>query len=227
MVLEVKNIKKSFKKLETELSVLRGIDLEVNKGDYLSIVGSSGAGKSTLLQIMATLSKPDFGNITYYFEKPIDPFELNDSDLSRLRNNNIGFVFQFHHLLPEFSAYENVIVPAIISGKKEKDFKKRALDIIDFVGVTDRMKHKPNELSGGEQQRFAIARSLINSPDIVFADEPTGNLDEQNTELVLDLISNIQKELDLTFITATHSDEVANRANRKLRISQGIFEKLT
>lgn len=224
MILKAENITKSFNKQESSITVLSGVDISVMKGEYASIIGSSGAGKSTLLQILATLSNADSGSVKYIFDEEINPFTLSDKNLSKVRNEKIGFIFQFHHLLPEFTAYENVVIPAMISGKKEKEFKKKALELIDYVGVGSRMNHKPTELSGGEQQRFAIARALINEPEIVFADEPTGNLDENNTELVLDLISKIQKEFNLTFLTATHSSQVAEKASTRYRIMGGKME---
>jgi lipoprotein-releasing system ATP-binding protein len=223
MILKAVNITKSYKsKSGSLLKVLDSIDFELSKGEYVSLIGSSGAGKSTFLNILANLDKSDTGSVKYIFDKKEYDFsKLSDKESSRLRNKKLGFIFQFHHLLPEFTALENIYIPSVIGKIKKKEYKDKATELIEFIGLADRINHKPAELSGGEQQRIAIARSLVNNPEIVFADEPTGNLDSDNSETILQLISNLQKEYQLTFITATHSEIVANNADKVYRISQG------
>ena len=215
-MIKAKGIHKSFGSVE----VLKGIDLEVQKGEIVSIVGSSGAGKSTLLQILGTLDRPTSGTV-YVNEK--DVFGQNDRSLSTFRNAHIGFVFQFHHLMPEFSALENVCMPAFINGTSKAEAEKRAKALIDRMGLAHRMNHKPTELSGGEQQRIAIARALINNPDIVMADEPTGNLDSDNSAEIHELFVELRKELNQTFLIVTHSQILADMCDRKLVMKDGVF----
>ncbi len=214
-MLKAQNIHKSFGKLE----VLKGINLNVEKGEIVSIVGTSGAGKSTLLHVLGTIEKPDMGSILIEGKKVS---ELNDKALSVFRNESIGFVFQFHHLLPEFTALENVCIPAFIGGKGKKEAEKEAMKLLDFMSLTDRSEHKPSELSGGEQQRVAIARALINKPAVVFADEPSGNLDSQSSQVLHKLFLSLREQFNQTFVIATHNKELAAMADRKLVIKDGL-----
>lgn len=211
-----KNIKKSFGHLE----VLKGIDLEIPPGKIYSIVGASGAGKTTLLQILGTLSKPDRGDI-YFNDRKIS--SMKEKQLAAFRNSEIGFVFQFHHLLPEFTALENVCIPAFIARKPKADAEKRAKELLDFLGLADRMGHKPSELSGGEKQRVAMARALINSPSVVMADEPSGNLDSSNRDDLHELLFKLRDELGQTFIIVTHDDQFAERSDKILHIKDGLI----
>lgn len=199
---------------------MKGIDLIVNEKEILSIVGASGAGKSTLLHILGTLDRPDGGKILY---KGQDITRLRDRELSLFRNRNIGFVFQFHHLLPEFTALENVCIPAFIAGMGKKEAERKALDLLILLNLEERKEHKPSALSGGEQQRVAVARALINEPGIVFADEPTGNLDSAHSEELHKLFLKLRDELGQTFIVVTHNEMLAGMSDRKLTISDGIL----
>jgi lipoprotein-releasing system ATP-binding protein len=210
------NICRSF----NSLSVLKGIDLEISKGEIVSIVGASGAGKTTLLQILGTLDKPSDGKV---FIDGIEIFKLNEKKLSVFRNKHIGFVFQFHHLLPEFTALENLCIPAYIAGLSRSSAEKRAKELLDFLHLTDRMQHKPSELSGGEQQRIAVARALMNHPSVVLADEPSGNLDSANARELHDLFFTLRREFNQTFVIVTHNEEFANGSDRKLTIADGII----
>ncbi|MFN4110933.1 MAG: ABC transporter ATP-binding protein [Ignavibacteria bacterium] len=221
IILRADNIKKSFlldNKLR--LNVLKGISLEICKGEIFEIVGASGAGKSTLLHILGTIDKPDDGEL--YFED-INLLNLKDEELSRFRNKNIGFVFQFHHLLPEFTALENVVIPMMIDGRTFEECKGRAIELLDYVGLSERINHKPSELSGGELQRVAIARALANNPKIIFADEPTGNLDSQNSKTIIQLIKNLNEEFNKTFVIVTHNPELVEIADRVREIKDGIL----
>jgi len=215
-MLVTKGIRKSF----GDLKILKGIDLEVGSGEVVSIVGSSGAGKTTLLQILGTLDRPDDGELLI---DGVNPFSLSEKQLSSFRNSEVGFIFQFHQLLPEFSAIENVILPALIKGKSISDAKKDAMELLQILGLEDRADHKPNELSGGEQQRIAVARSLINKPKVVFADEPSGNLDSQNSTELHQLFFNLRDEFNQTFVIVTHNEELANMTDRKLVMSDGLI----
>ena len=223
-VIKVDSVEKSFTigqnggKDAGLLEVLRGVTLEIFKGETIAIVGASGAGKSTLLHILGTLDRPTKGKVTYQ-EK--DVFSLDDEGLSRFRNSHIGFVFQFHHLLSEFSALENVALPALISGASLPVALKRAEDVLEKVGLSGRGEHKPPQLSGGEQQRVAVARALINSPMVVLADEPTGNLDTANAGVVHELIARLCEEHDQTFVIVTHNEKLAKQADRVVRIVDG------
>jgi lipoprotein-releasing system ATP-binding protein len=201
-----------------ELKVLKGIDLSVNDKEIVSIVGSSGAGKSTLLHILGTLDKPDSGNISYD-EKPVT--ELNEEALAAFRNKTIGFVFQFHHLLPEFTALENVCIPAFIGGTPRKEAEEQARKILEMMGLSDRVTHKPSALSGGEQQRVAVARALINHPRIVLADEPSGNLDSAAAKELHQLFFRLRDEIGQTFIIVTHNQELAKMADRMITMKDG------
>jgi lipoprotein-releasing system ATP-binding protein len=213
-MLSTNNISKSY----GELQILKEVSITVNKGEIVSIVGASGAGKSTLLHIIGTLDTPDSGKV---FIDKVDVFALSAKKLAQFRNQKIGFVFQFHHLLPEFSALENVSLPALINGLSKKEAEKKAIFLLEMMQLGDRFHHKPNELSGGEQQRVAIARALINNPAIVLADEPTGNLDSQNSLVIFDMINNLRHELQQTFILVTHNDELAQRSDRILKMVDG------
>jgi lipoprotein-releasing system ATP-binding protein len=203
-----------------QLQVLKGVSLEIHKGQLACIVGPSGAGKSTLLHIIGTLDKADKGSITINGQ---DISTLKDTDLSDFRNKNLGFVFQFHHLLPEFSALENVCIPAYISGKKEAEATKRGKELLDFLGLSDRLQHKPNELSGGEQQRVSVARALMNQPLVILADEPTGNLDTERSEELHDLFFKLKQEFNQTFVIVTHNDRLAEKADVTFRMKDGLM----
>ena len=213
-MIKAKDIRKSFGSLE----VLKGISLEVSKGEVVAIVGASGAGKTTLLQILGTLSSVDGGSLT------IDGVELSglsDKALSRFRNERIGFVFQFHHLLPEFSALENVCIPAFIARRDRVEVEVKARELLEIMGLKDRMEHKPSQLSGGEQQMVAIARALINSPAVLLADEPSGNLDSRNRDEIHQLFFELRDKLGQTVVIVTHDDALASMADRKITMSDG------
>lgn len=207
-------------KVET-LKVLKGIDTEIYEGEVITIVGPSGAGKSTLLHIIGTLDKPTKGEVIFDGE---DVFRMGSNELARFRNTRIGFVFQFHHLLPEFSAIENVCLAAMISGKSMKSVEQKAKDILTEVGLGERLHHKPSELSGGEAQRVAIARALINSPKVILADEPTGNLDTKNSDEVMHLIFDLRKKYNQTFVIVTHNEKFAEMTDRTLKMVDGLIQ---
>jgi len=215
-MITAKQITKSF----DTLNVLKGIDLEIRKGEIVSIVGPSGAGKTTLLQIIGTLDKPDAGKVLY---DNTDVGRLNDKDLAAFRNKNIGFVFQFHQLLPEFTSLENVMIPALIGKVKSSEAEKKAKEILDFLGLNERMSHKPNELSGGEKQRVAVARALINKPSVIFADEPSGSLDTQNKEELHKLFFDLRTELNQTFVIVTHDEQLAQSTDRIIHMKDGVI----
>lgn len=210
------NIHKSYEQLQ----VLKGVSLEITKGDLVCIVGPSGAGKSTLLHIIGTLDKADSGTVTINNQQISS---LKDNELSDFRNQHLGFVFQFHHLLPEFTALENVSIPAFIAKKNEAETKKRAKELLDFLGLKDRLNHKPNELSGGEQQRVSVARALMNQPLVILADEPTGNLDTERSEELHQLFFDLKKEFNQTFIIVTHNDLLADKADKKFVMKDGLI----
>ncbi|MDR1368898.1 MAG: ABC transporter ATP-binding protein [Dysgonamonadaceae bacterium] len=210
-------ITKSFGKLQ----VLKGIDLSIERGEIVSIVGPSGAGKTTLLQILGTLDRPDSG-LVFYEQNNIN--EMKDKDIADFRNKNIGFVFQFHQLLPEFTAVENVMIPLLIGKTKLATAEKRAKEILDFMGLKDRLEHKPSELSGGEKQRVAVARALANKPDVIFADEPSGSLDTQNREELHQLFFNLRKELNQTFVIVTHDEQLASITDRTIHMLDGCIQ---
>ena len=213
-------IHKSFGKLK----VLKGIDIDVKKGEIVSIIGKSGAGKTTLLQILGTLLLPDKTPDRQLIIGGQNVFDLKEKQLAQFRNRAIGFVFQFHQLLPEFSAIENICLPAYIGQIPKKKAEKKAMDLLNYLGLEDRAKHKPSELSGGEQQRVAVARALINNPKVVFADEPSGNLDSKNTQELHQLFFSLRKEFDQTFVIITHNKEFAAIADRKIQLSDGIIK---
>jgi lipoprotein-releasing system ATP-binding protein len=205
-----------------DLQILKGIDLEINTGEVVSIVGSSGAGKTTLLQILGTLDHPDQGEL---FIGGTNPFTLSSKQLSAFRNQQIGFIFQFHQLLPEFTAIENIIIPALIKGLSQTEAKKDAMRLLEILGLEARAQHKPSELSGGEQQRIAVARSLINKPKVVFADEPSGNLDSHNSTELHELFFNLRDEFNQTFVIVTHNEALANMTDRRLVMSDGLITR--
>ena len=215
-MIQVRGIKKSFGSLE----VLKGIDLDIERGKVVSIVGASGAGKTTLLQIMGTLDKPDSGSVII---DGVDVMKLSDGKRSAFRNKHMGFVFQFHQLLPEFSALENVMMPALIGGTSKREARKRAEELLAFMGLSDRASHKPNELSGGEKQRVAVARALVNKPDVVFADEPSGSLDTHNKEELHRLFFDLRDKMGQTFVIVTHDEQLANLADQKISMQDGLI----
>jgi ABC-type lipoprotein export system ATPase subunit len=225
ILIEAQNVFKSYKtKLDKVTPVLKGINLKIFRGDFIALVGPSGVGKSTLLHLLGSLDLPDEGTINFYTDsKKIDYLREDPVSLSKHRNKSIGFVFQFSHLLPEFTAIENVMLPALIAGDSFKNAQMKARELLENLDVIHRKDNKPSQLSGGEQQRIAIARALINKPDLILADEPTGNLDSDNAKIVLDIIQNLRKQHKLTFIIATHSLEVANIAQKKLMMKDGMI----
>jgi lipoprotein-releasing system ATP-binding protein len=223
IIISVNGVTKTFvsgRSQQEKLCVLRGITLNVERGEIIAIVGASGAGKSTLLHIIGTLDRPTSGQVYY---EGINVFALSDDDLARFRNERVGFVFQFHHLLPEFTALENTAMPALIMGKKLADVKDRALELLKEVGMDGRADEKPPKLSGGEQQRIAVARALMNSPRVVLADEPSGNLDSANAELLHNMIWNFSRKRGQTFVIVTHNEAFAKQADRIVRIADGII----
>lgn len=221
-MIQAKNIHKYYDKLH----VLKGVDLHIRKGEIVSIVGASGAGKTTMLQILGTLDHPTTEDGTELVINGENILKMNDKALSRFRNLNLGFIFQFHQLLPEFTALENVCIPAFIAGKGKSETETEAKRLLDYLGLSHRINHKPGELSGGEQQRVAVARSLINKPAIIFADEPSGNLDTVSAENLHQLFFKLRAEFGQTFVIVTHNEEFANMADRKLVMVDGLISGL-
>ncbi len=217
-MIKATNIQKSY----GDLKVLQGVDLEIKKGEVVSIVGASGAGKTTLLQILGTLDTPTNKGESTLLINNTDVNQLNEKNLAKFRNEHIGFIFQFHQLLPEFTALENVCIPAFIKKTPKAEAEKRAKELLDFLGLKDRYDHKPNALSGGEQQRVAVARSLMNNPSVVFADEPSGNLDSESAENLHKLFFKLRDEFGQTFVLVTHNLELADMADRKLTMVDGL-----
>lgn len=216
-MIEAQNIHKSY----NDLHVLKGVDLHIAKSEIISIVGASGAGKTTLLQILGTLEKPDRNKESLLRVNDVDVYALNSKELARFRNENIGFIFQFHQLLPEFTALENICIPAFIGNRPKAETEKRAKELLGFLGLSKRADHKPAEMSGGEQQRVAVARSLINNPGVIFADEPSGNLDSESAENLHKLFFDLREEFGQTFVIVTHNEELANMADKKLTMVDG------
>jgi lipoprotein-releasing system ATP-binding protein len=216
-MIQAKNLHKFYHQLE----VLKGVDLHIQKGEIVSIVGASGAGKTTLLQLLGTLDKPSIQEGTSLHINGEDVLTMNDKNLSKFRNLNLGFIFQFHQLLPEFTALENVCIPAFIANKNKQEIEKEAKRLLEYLGLSNRIDHKPNALSGGEQQRVAVARALINKPDVIFADEPSGNLDTLSAENLHQLFFQLRDEFGQTFVIVTHNEELANMADRKLIMIDG------
>ncbi len=202
------------------LHILKGVDLTVEKGEIVTIVGASGAGKSSLLNILGTLDKPDTGQL-FFYEHELN--KLSSKQLSNFRNRKIGFIFQFHHLLAEFNALENICIPAFIAGTAKLQAEKRALELLDMLGLNHRAAHKPNQLSGGEQQRVAVARALINTPEIIFADEPSGNLDSANARDLHELFIRLRNDFDQTFVIVTHNEELSDLSDRKVQMKDGLI----
>ncbi len=215
-MIEVQNITKSFGALQ----VLKGIDLRIEKGEMVSIVGPSGAGKTTLLQIIGTLDRPDTGRVLI---NSIDTTTLGQRQMSDFRNRHLGFVFQFHQLLPEFSAIENIMIPAFIAGRSHKEAKERAEELLQFMGLSDRSHHKPSELSGGEKQRVAVARALVNNPEVVLADEPSGSLDTKNKQELHKLFFDLRDRFGQTFVIVTHDEELATLTDRTIHMRDGLL----
>lgn len=203
-----------------KLQVLKGVELSIGKGEFVSIVGKSGAGKSTLLHILGTLDRPDAGQVFIAGE---EVSKLSTKKLAGFRNRNIGFVFQFHHLLPEFTALENVLIPALIAKSPEGAARKRAAELLDYLGLSERLQHKPGQLSGGEQQRVAVARALMNQPAIIFADEPSGNLDSASSQELHRLLFQLRNDFEQTFVIVTHNEDLAQMSDRRLVMKDGLF----
>ena len=217
-MIEIRNIHKSFGNLQ----VLKGIDLTINKGEIVSIVGPSGAGKTTLLQIIGTLDRADEGTVII---DGTDVSKLSTRKLSDFRNKHIGFVFQFHQLLPEFTALENVMIPAFIAGMSKKEAKERGMELLQYMGLADRASHKPQELSGGEKQRVAVARALVNKPDVILADEPSGSLDTKNKEELHQLFFDLRDKFGQTFVIVTHDEHLATITDRTIKMNDGVLDK--
>ena len=214
---------KNLHKYYDSLHVLKGVDLHIKKGEIVSIVGASGAGKTTLLQILGTLDLPTKQNDTVLDINGSSVLNLKDKELSKFRNQHLGFIFQFHQLLPEFTALENVCIPGFIANRDKKEVEKEAKQLLNYLGLSERTHHKPSELSGGEQQRVAVARALINKPAVIYADEPSGNLDTQSAAMLHQLFFKLREEFNQTFVIVTHNEELANMADRKLVMKDGLI----
>ncbi len=225
VLLKAENIFKDYpaKAGKEPLNVLSGATISIESGNIIAIVGPSGCGKSTLLHILGGLDKPSSGKV-FFKEKELN--KMNENQLAEFRNRNLGFVFQFHHLLPEFTALENVFMPALINNGQTGDIQKKATGLLKRFGLADRIHHRPSELSGGEQQRVAVARALMNDPQIILADEPTGNLDEQNTELMLDILLNLNKQENLSIVLVTHDRSIAERSNTTFELKKGTLNRI-
>ena len=217
-------IAKQLHKYYSQLHVLKGVDLNIKQGEVVSIVGASGAGKTTLLQLLGTLDQPSKHEHTLLEINGVDISSLSDSALAKFRNEYLGFIFQFHQLLPEFTALENVCIPAYIKGTSQVDAEQKASELLGFLGLQERMNHKPNELSGGEQQRVAVARALINNPSVVYADEPSGNLDSESAQQLHKLFFKLRDRFGQTFVIVTHNHELADMADRKITMSDGLVK---
>lgn len=221
--IEIKNLNKHFVTKEKDYHILKDINLVINNGNFVSIVGPSGAGKSTLLYLIGTLDLPTSGEIIYYSDNNelLNLEMLKQKELNKFRNKNLGFVFQFHHLLPEFDVFDNILMPVYIGNGKIKDAEKKALELMDYAQISHLKDKMPSQISGGEQQRVAILRALINNPDLIIADEPTGNLDSKNSNLILELLKKIQKDFKVTTIVATHSNDIATASDKIIKIVDG------
>ena len=217
-------IAKQLHKYYSQLHVLKGVDLNIKQGEVVSIVGASGAGKTTLLQLLGTLDQPSKHEHTLLEINGVDISSLSDSALAKFRNEYLGFIFQFHQLLPEFTALENVCIPAYIKGTSQVDAEQKAIELLGFLGLQEHMNHKPNELSGGEQQRVAVARALINNPSVVYADEPSGNLDSESAQQLHKLFFKLRDRFGQTFVIVTHNHELADMADRKITMSDGLVK---
>ena len=215
-MIEIEHINKSY----GQLHVLRDVSVTIEKGEIVSIVGPSGAGKTTLLQLLGALDAPDSGSVRY---DGVDVLKMRDNELARFRNKNIGFVFQFHQLLPEFTTVENVAIPALIGGLKQGEARRRALELLDFMGLTERAEHKPAQLSGGERQRVAVARALVNNPEVILADEPSGSLDSQNKQELHRLFFRLRDEMSQTFVIVTHDETLARDTDRIIHMKDGAI----
>ena len=215
------NIKRTFRTGKESLEVLKGIDIVIEKGELYTIVGPSGAGKSTLIHIIGGLDAPTEGKVIL---ESNNLYDFPDQQLARVRNKKIGFIFQFHHLLPEFSALENVMIPSIINGIGSRNAKERACDLLNKVALSDRLRHKPNELSGGEKQRVAVARALVNNPSIIFADEPTGNLDRKNSDMLLEMLLGLNQNEGITIVLVTHNEDIAQRVGNIIKLEDGRIQ---
>ena len=222
-ILKTKNLKKTYQSGPLSVEVIKGIDLEIEQGEIVIVMGPSGVGKSTLLHLVGGLDKPTSGSIVI---NGINIFELENSKLAHFRNTSIGFVFQFHHLLPEFSALENLMIPGMISKANPNEIKFKAIELLEKVDLSDRIDHKPSQLSGGEQQRVAVARALVNQPQLILADEPTGNLDKKNSESLYNLILDLNKSLNQTFIIVTHNEMMTRNANKVIELEDGRVKNL-
>ena len=220
MLLDIKDLKKDFKIGKNVISVLKGVNFSVDNGEIIAVMGRSGSGKSTLLNILGTLDRPNSGSVLFNDD---DIFEFNDRKLADFRNKNIGFVFQFHHLLPEFDAIENVMLPGLIVGENKLELKERAISLLNRIGLKERLYHRSSELSGGEQQRVAFARALINNPKLILADEPSGNLDSESSEMLHKIMWEFVKEFNTAFILVTHDDTLAKKADKIIKITDGII----
>jgi len=222
-ILQIKDLKKTYQSGPLSVEVIKGIDLKIEQGEIVIIMGPSGVGKSTLLHLIGGLDKPTFGSIVI---NDTNIFELENSKLAHFRNTSIGFVFQFHHLLPEFSALENLMIPGMINNTDQDELKSKATELLEKVDLSDRAHHKPSQLSGGEQQRVAVARALVNQPQIILADEPTGNLDKRNSESLYNLILDLNKSLNQTFIIVTHNEMMTRNANKVIELEDGKVKNL-
>ncbi len=220
LILRAKNLHRDFLKEKDRISVVKGVSLDIHSGDCIAIMGSSGAGKSTLLHILGTLDRPTHGEL-FFGPKNLNVWKMSDEELSDFRNRNLGFVFQFHYLLPEFTALENVMMPALISGLTHEEAEKKARELLNFVGLGARVEHKPGELSGGEQQRVAIARAVILKPKLLLGDEMTGNLDSENSKKVIDLLLDLNRKFGIAILIVTHDSEVAARMGRVIIMKDG------
>jgi lipoprotein-releasing system ATP-binding protein len=221
-LLRCTGLRKSFFKGRTEIPIVRGVDLSIRQGEMVAIIGASGVGKSTLLHVLGTLETPSAGNV-YFGQSQQNVFHLGEKALSQFRNRSLGFIFQFHYLLPEFTALENVMMPALIAGHGKASSQKQARELLGFVGLSHRLEHRPSEMSGGEQQRVAIARSVILRPQLLLADEPTGNLDSQNRNTVMDLLVKLNAATGISILLVTHDLEIAKKMHRVLVMKDGVF----